>query len=314
MYPPFRRKSQVTMIMSTNTHPITFGLWPLAGVTTMGVTQADADATMRAVIDGGITAFDTAFSYGYEGESDRLLGRFIRNDRDVYDVTGKVGQRWTSDRKRMVDGSHATLIADAEASLSRIGIEQFDTLMLHSPDPDVEIERSAETMGELVRRGLTRRVGVCNVDEDQLLKFSKTVNCSAVQCPLNLLQPQSLDRFVPDSVELGCEVHVFWTLMKGLLAGKITRDHVFAVGDSRPHYEVFQGAARERAHNILDQMKPVAEQTGKTIAQLSIGWAVSQPGVTSALVGARHPAQARELVQTTRLTSEVLARLDSIAG
>ncbi|TWU48022.1 aldo/keto reductase [Rubripirellula reticaptiva] len=291
---------------------ITFGLWPLAGVTTVGVTADDADATMTAIIDGGLTAFDTAFSYGYDGESDQLLGRFIGNDRDRFSVTGKVGQRWSADHKRIVDGSAATLCADAETSLKRIGIEQFDVLMLHSPDPNVEIEKSAETMGELLHRGLTKRVGVCNVDAEQLRRFSGAVACTAVQCPLNLLQRDSLDDFIPEAMKLGCEVHVFWALMKGLLAGKISRDHQFAEGDSRPGYEVFQGAARQHAHDVIDQMKLIAESTGKTIAQLSIGWAASQPGVSSALVGARRPEQAQEIAATTRLSPDVLAALDAL--
>ncbi|MGB7325213.1 MAG: aldo/keto reductase, partial [Rubripirellula sp.] len=316
---PLRIQSQSTTNSQNQTPdwpamtPITFGLWPLAGVTTVGVTPDDADATMTAIIDGGITAFDTAFSYGYDGESDRLLGRFIAGNRDRYSVTGKVGQRWSADHKRVVDGSAATLCADAETSLKRIGIERFDVLMLHSPDPNIEIEKSAETMSDLMRRGLAKRVGVCNVDAEQLRRFSGAVECSAVQCPLNLLQRDSLDDFIPAAASLGCEVHVYWALMKGLLAGKIGRDHQFAEGDSRPGYEVFQGAARQHAHDVIDQMKLIAESTGKTIAQLSIGWAASQPGVTSALVGARRPEQVQEIAGATRLNGDTLAMLNALS-
>ncbi|TWU59764.1 General stress protein 69 [Rubripirellula tenax] len=292
--------------------PVIFGLWPLAGVTTIGVTSQDADATMTAAIDGGITAFDTAFSYGYDGESDRLLGRYLRGDRDRFAVTGKVGQRWSADRKRVVDGQPTTLVADAETSLKRIGIEKFDLLMLHSPDPSVAIETSAEAMGDLMNRGLAVRVGVCNVDEDQLRRFSGAVACSSVQCPLNLLQRQSLDHFIPAAAKAGYDVHVYWALMKGLLAGRIARDHVFAEGDSRPNYEVFQGDARSHAHDVLDKMQGIRESTGKTIAQLSIGWAASQPGVAATLVGARRPEQAAEIAAATRLTADELAMLDAI--
>ena len=167
---------------------VVLGLWPLAGITTVGVTPQDANETMMAAIEHGITTFDTAFSYGYEGESDRLLGRFIRQSRDRFTVIGKVGQRWTSQRKRVVDGSPATLAADAEASLDRIGIEQFDLLMLHSPDPHLPIERSAEAIAALQRRGLCKRIGICNVNPEQHRRFSQVVGCDAIQCPLNLLQ------------------------------------------------------------------------------------------------------------------------------
>lgn len=291
---------------------VIFGLWPLAGVTTIGVTPDDATATMDAAIESGLTTFDTAFSYGYDGESDRLLGRYLATDRDRFTVIGKVGQRWSADRKRVIDGSPKTLLADAETSLRRLQIERFDLLMLHSPDPNVDLQQSAETIDSLRRRGLANRVGVCNVDEEQLKEFSGAAPCSAIQCPLNLLQPGSLDSLIPLAVSLGCEVHVFWTLMKGLLAGRITRDHQFAEGDSRPKYEVFQGAARRRAHQVIDAMQAVASETGKTVAQLSIGWAASQPGVTSALVGARKPDQATEIAAAKRLDESTLEQLGSI--
>ena len=72
--------------------------------------------------------------------------------------------------------------------------------------------------------------------------------------------------------------------MKGLLAGRITRDHVFAEGDSRPTYDIFRGEARRRTHDVLDELGEIAGLAGLTIAQLSIGWALSQTGVTAALV------------------------------
>jgi aryl-alcohol dehydrogenase-like predicted oxidoreductase len=134
--------------------PIVLGLWPIAGITTIGVTQQDATSTIAKAIDCGITTFDTAFSYGFDGESDRLLGQFVKNDQDRFRVIGKVGQRWDAHRARIVDASPATLARDAEVSLQRIGIEQFDLLMLHSPDPNVPLEQSAEAMVDLQRRGL----------------------------------------------------------------------------------------------------------------------------------------------------------------
>jgi aryl-alcohol dehydrogenase-like predicted oxidoreductase len=172
--------------------------------------------------------------------------------------------------------------------------------MLHGIDPNVPVEISAGAMEDLVRQGIALRVGVCNVDVAELQQFSGATTCSAIQCPLNLLQPESLESLIPAAVALGCDVHVYWTLMKGLLAGKIDRDHVFAEGDSRPKYDVFKGEARERAHHVVDNLKRISDETGKTVAQLAISWAVSQPGVSAALVGARRPEQAREIVSYQR--------------
>ncbi|MGV3484214.1 MAG: aldo/keto reductase [Planctomycetaceae bacterium] len=296
---------------------IILGLWPLAGITSGHVTREQGLATIQAGIDAGIQTFDTAFSYGYEGESDRMLGEILRrkqNQHQPLSIIGKVGQRWTSDHKRIVDGFPAQLTADAEASLRRIGVARFDLLMLHGVDPRIEIERSAEALGELRRRGLAEHIGVCNVSAAELTRFADVCDCQAIQCPLNLFQRASLDPLIRTATSRGTQSHVYWTLMKGLLAGHIGRDHVFEAGDSRPGYDIFQGAARQHAHDVVDRLAVMADRLGTSVAKLAIGWALSQPGVTAALVGAKRPAQIHETADATPLTREVLEQIEHAAS
>lgn len=294
--------------------PVILGLWPIAGITTVGVTPDDARNTLAAAIDAGITAFDTAFSYGYDGESDRLLGRFVAADRDRFVVIGKVGQRWNNRRERVIDASPDSLTHDAELSLQRMGIDRFDLLMLHSPDPQVPIEQSAEAMMRLKQRELAAAIGVCNVDVADRRRFASQAECVAIQCPLNLMQRDAADELIPDCRSQRCEVHVYWTLMKGLLSGRISRDHQFAEGDSRPRYEIFRGEQRRKAHEILDRMAVLAAEAGSTVARLSIGWALSQPGVTAALVGARRPEQILETADSRPLSAALVTELDQIVA
>jgi aryl-alcohol dehydrogenase-like predicted oxidoreductase len=291
---------------------IMFGLWPIAGVTTIGVTNDDARATIEAAAQCGITKFDTAFSYGFAGESDRFLGEFLRNRRDQYTVISKVGQRWNPQRQRVIDGTPETLTADAETALQRIGIEQFDLLMLHCPDPQVPIEISAAAIAKLQQRGLCRKIGVCNVTPAQQRQFAKVAGCDAIQCPLNMLQQTSLEQLIPQCQEQSCDVYAFWVLMKGLLAGKISRDHVFAAGDARPKYEIFQGEQRERAHHVIDGLSGLARESNRTIAQLAIGWALSQPGVSGVLIGAHRPDQIQETAAATSLPHDLLVAIDAL--
>ena len=225
---------------------------PIAGITTVGVSQNDADQTIIAAIDLE-SRFDTAYSYGYEGESDRILGKHLRGRRERFTIIGKVGQRWTSGRERIIDGSRKALISDAEQSLRRIGVDEFDLLMLHCPDPNVPLQDSAAAMHELQQRGLCQRVGICNINLQQLCVFQKIVHCDAIQCPLNLLQRESLSELIPHCISTNVEVHAYWTLMKGLLAGKITRDHEFAKVIAAQGIQ-FSGHARERAHRVVDGM------------------------------------------------------------
>ena len=305
---PFR--GTVGLIDSVNEH-IILGLWPIAGITTVGVSEAAAEATIATALAAGITQFDTAYSYGYDGQCDRLLGKFVAGDRDRYRIIGKVGQRWLPNRTRINDGSAPSLTRDAEESLRRSGIDHFDTLMLHAPDQNVSIEESATALDALKSRGLCRRIGVCNVNVEQFLAFSMAAECSALQCPLNLMQQDNLHDLIPICWQRDCDVFAFWALMKGLLAGKNPRDHVFDPADIRPNYPIFQGKMREQTHQMLDQLQVIADEVGRTIAQLAVGWVMSQPGVTAVLVGAHRPDQIQETAKARPLEPELLERIDA---
>lgn len=291
---------------------IVLGLWPIAGITTVGVKPSEAITTIEAAIEHGINTFDTAYSYGFDGESDRLLGDLIRKDRERFVVMGKVGQRWNADRERIVDGTPEQLTRDAESSLRRIGTDYFDTLFLHSPDPSVPLETSAAAMQQMKERGWCKQLGICNATSEQITAFSKVAETAAIQCPLNMVQHEQQRGLVEESHNAGIQVYAFWVLMKGLLAGRIRRDHVFAPGDSRPSYPIFQGDLRQSIHDALDDMLPIAQQTNQTIAQLAIGWVLSQPGVTAALVGARRPDQIIETASARPLEEETLERIDAV--
>ena len=293
---------------------IVLGLWPIAGITTIGVTARDANATISAAIESGVTNFDTAYSYGFDGESDRLLGEQVRGDRDRFTVMGKVGQRWNADRQRIIDGSPDQLTRDAEESLRRMKLDYVDILFLHSPDPNVALEASASAMQNLRARGLCKRIGLCNASAKQLNEFAGFVSTDAIQCPLNMIQRDSQTELIDPSHAAGREVYVFWTLMKGLLAGKITRDHVFRTGDSRPGYPIFQGELRRSIHDAIDQLQELGRQSDQTIAQLSVGWAISQSGVTAALVGARRPEQIRETLAARVLSDETIQSINAIVA
>jgi aryl-alcohol dehydrogenase-like predicted oxidoreductase len=88
-------------------------------------------------------------------------------------------------------------------------------------------------------------------------------------------------------------VIVYWPLMKGLLAGKLARDHVFDARDGRRKYPMFQGDEWTKNQDFLDQLRPIADEAGKSVAELVINWTIHQAGITAALCGAKRPEQIR---------------------
>lgn len=299
-----------TIDASLKQNPVVLGLWPMAGITSGGATWDSSLSTLKRAKEIGITTFDTAYSYGYEGECDRLLAAAFADCRDQVTLIGKVGQRWTADRQRVVDCRPETLQRDARESVARTAAGHFDLLMLHAIDPKVPIGESAAAMADLQREGLAKQIGVCNVDLQQLQEFTRVIRPAAVQVSLNILQREMLEQLIPWCHQQQIGVHVYWVLMKGILAGKITRDYQFPAGDSRPRYPIYQGAYRERVHRLVDRLRTLAVREGKNVAELSIGWALAQPGVTGVLIGAKRPEQIEETANATALAPDLLSEVE----
>ncbi|GIW96986.1 MAG: general stress protein [Pirellulaceae bacterium] len=296
--------------------PIGFGCWPIAGVSSLGVTEEASVATLHAALECGINFFDTAYAYGYDGEADRLLVRAGIPKREGVVIASKVGQYFDARRVRHIDGRPPTLLRHAQQVLRRLGVSAVDIMYLHQPDPHVPLAESAGAIAEIVRRGMARYGGVSNVDAEQLRQFVR--HCPqtiVVQPPFNMLQQRCLHELQPVCQEKRISVVGYWVLMKGLLAGKLPRDHRFDPRDKRLTYPIFQGEAWQRAQDLLDRLREIAADLGCTVAQLVVAWTIAHPGVSVALCGAKRPEQIRETAAAMRLhvAPEILQEITLLA-
>lgn len=292
--------------------PVAFGAWPIAGMTSIDVNDANSLATIAACLDVGINYIDTAYCYGADGQSERLIAQAIGNRRDEVVIATKGGIHWGADGSQTLDGRPATLRRECEESLRRLGTDRVELLYLHAPDPKTPIAESAGELKRLLDEGKTRSVGVSNVGVEGLAEFHAACPLSAYQPPYNMLQREIEADAVPWCVERGVSVMVYWPLMKGLLAGKLARDHVFDPKDGRRKYPMFSGAEWEKNQDFVDHLRAIAADTGKTVAQVVINWTIHRPGITAALCGAKRPDQLRENAGAMgwRLSDEHLARID----
>ena len=292
--------------------PIGLGCWPIAGMTSAGTTEADSLATIAACFELGINFLDTANNYGLDGESERLIAKAVEGRRDEVVIATKAGLSWNADRQQIKDGRRETLRRQCEESLRRLRTDRVELLYLHAPDPNVPIAESAGALGELMREGKTRAVGVSNVTFAQLTAFAAECPLAAFQPPYNMLERSIEADTLPWCVANGVAVVIYWPLLKGLLAGKLPREHVFPEGDSRRKYPMFQGEEWRRNHDLVDALRPIANECGKSVAQLVINWTIHQHGVTAALCGAKRADQIRDNAggMGWRLTADQLARID----
>jgi aryl-alcohol dehydrogenase-like predicted oxidoreductase len=270
--------------------PVAMGCWPISGITSIDVTLAASLATLEAALDAGINFFDTAYCYGFEGESESMIGRVFGRRRDQIVIATKGGLHWENG-KQAHDGSPATLKRECEESLRRLGTDRVELLYLHAPDPKVPVAESAAALKELLDAGKTRSVGLSNSTVEQLVQFSAVCPLAAFQPHYNMLQREIEAAQLPWCREHGVSVIAYWPLMKGLLAGKLARDHVFDARDGRRKYPMFQGDEWTRNQDFLDELRPIAADAGKSVAELVINWTIHQPGITVALCGAKRPEQ-----------------------
>jgi aryl-alcohol dehydrogenase-like predicted oxidoreductase len=292
--------------------PVAMGCWPITGITSIDVNEADSLATLQAALEAGINFFDTAYVYGYEGESERMIARALGHRRDEIVIASKCGLHWEN-RRQVHDARPETIRRECEESLRRLGTDRIDLYYLHAPDPNVPVAESAGALRQLLDGGQVRAVGVSNFRSiAQYDEFHAVCPISVDQPHYNMLQREIEAERLPWCVAHKVSVCVYWPLMKGFLAGKLPRDHRWDPKDGRQKYPVFQGEQWDRTHDFIDKLRPIAAEAGLTLAQLVIAWTIQRPGITAALCGAKRPEQIRETAAAMQVTlkAEQLARIE----
>jgi len=288
------------------------GCWPIAGLTSPGTIEAESLAAIRACFDLGINHLDTAYMYGRDGESERLIAKALGARRDEMVLATKCGLHWTPDCHQTHDARPETLRRQCEESLRRLSTDRVELLYLHAPDPLVPVAESAGALRRLMEEGKTRSVGASNLSVAQLEEFAAVCPLTAFQPPYNMLMRQIEQDTLPWCRQRDVAVLVYWPLMKGLLAGKIRRDQVFGPDDSRHKYPAFFGVERQKNHDLVDRLREIAERAGRDVVALVLNWTIHRPGISAALCGAKRPEQIRQCAGGSgwRLSPELLAEID----
>jgi aryl-alcohol dehydrogenase-like predicted oxidoreductase len=292
--------------------PLAMGCWPIAGVTSIDVTEESSRATIAAAFDAGVNFFDTAYCYGYDGESERMVGDVLKAHRDQVVIATKGGIHWGPDRKQVRDARPETLRRQCDESLRRLGVDVIDLYYLHAPDPRTPITESAAAIRQLLDAGKIRAAGASNCTTKQLAEFHAVCPLAAFQPHYNMLQREIEDAQLPWCIAHGVSVMVYWPLMKGLLAGKLARNHQFDPRDGRRKYPMFHGHEWQKNQDFLDELRPIAAELRVSVAQVVLNWTIQRPGITVALCGAKRPDQIRDNAAALgwQLTQEQIAQID----
>lgn len=296
---------------------ICFGTWAFGGAWGE-FDEGDAIGAVRAARDLGIDFFDTAQGYG-EGRAERVLGRALRDEiaarrRDIV-VATKGGLR-TEKGRILRDASPAWLRQGLRESLENLGTDYIDIYQVHWPDPGTPIERTAETLDEFVREGRVRFAGVSNFDVAQLEAFGRIRRVDTLQPPYHLLRRDIEAAVLPYCGAHGIGVLAYGALAHGLLTGKYGVGARFPRDDWRAGSGLFEGDAYLRNVRVVERLAELAASSGRTLAQLAVGWVLAHPAVHCAILGARSAAQLRETADAADqpLDEALKAEADRIAA
>lgn len=301
------------------------GTWPIGGARYGGRDDQAAITAIQAAVDAGVTCFDSAPSYG-NGNAEALLGRALERRRHDVVVITKGGLVWDEHSNVSGRNSRPDYLADRlDDSLERLRTDYVDLFLIHWPDLDTPL---AETMGgleALVASGKTKAIGTSNFSAAQLRESDAALTSTKLatnQISYNLFDRRwSADTFATCR-ELNIGVMAYGPLAHGLLAGAFSRETVFAEDDWRRSGSIFGQPLLapgnfEQNLSVVDRLGKIAAGIGLTLVQLAIAWALHDPVVTAALVGARsaHEIETAVPASGATLSREVLASIDeAMAG
>jgi aryl-alcohol dehydrogenase-like predicted oxidoreductase len=290
--------------------------------------QSGVDAVVRRAFDLGVTYFDTAEVYN-EGRSESSLGEALRGlPRDRVLIGTKVSPAHVQPD---------VLPRRCEASLRRLGTDHVDLYMVHWPitphsirhfDAGLEVCPSVDdafaALLRLQEQGKVRRVGVSNFGRTLLEEaLRRCPALAANELPYNLLSRGIETEALPACRELGVGAIGYMPLLQGVLTDLYpTLDDIPAWQRRTRHFDARKTkAARHGTHGeeeamaqTLSDLRSACRETGRTLAEVALGWAVANPGVACTLVGSRSVGKLEANVRAVErpLPADLVARLDAI--
>jgi aryl-alcohol dehydrogenase-like predicted oxidoreductase len=286
-----------------------------------GSTQVDeATRMVDLCLDAGVNFFDTADIYS-DGMAEEILGKAIAGRRDQVLISTK-GTFPFGEGPNNQGSSRFHLLKQVEGSLKRLGTDYIDIYHMHGFDANTPVEETLRTLDDLVQSGKVRYIAASNFSGWHLMKslsVSEKYGWNryvAHQVYYSLANREYEWELMPLGLDQNVGAIIWSPLAAGRLGGKYRRNKPLPQ-DSR----IAQGGSpvpeavvnEEVFYNTIDAMDEVAEETGKTLAQVALNWLLQRPTVSSIIIGARNEEQLKQNLGSVgwNLTTEQVKKLDA---
>jgi aryl-alcohol dehydrogenase-like predicted oxidoreductase len=268
-----------------------------------------AEALLLKALELGVTLFDTAALYGF-GANETLVGRVLGPHRSKIILASKCGMTGVNG-VRVIDGRPETLRRSCEETLQRLRTDVIDLYYLHRWDRKVPIEDSVGALGDLVRAGKVRAIGLSEVSVATLRRAHAVHPISALQNEYSLWSRNPEIAGLRACRELGVTLVAFSPLARAFLTGKLRDISRLDAKDIRRGMPRFQGENFTANLRLLEDHVALAEEAGCTPAQLALAWLLAQGADVVPIPGTTRIAHLVEnlAAASTTLTPSMLARV-----
>jgi aryl-alcohol dehydrogenase-like predicted oxidoreductase len=302
------------------------------------VDEAQAQQLVEAALDVGITTFDTGDSYN-KGLSERFLGRALQQRRHDVVICTKVAlrvgdgpafpplrspslnyaERWRAGISPNSHGLSRGHIMDAvDASLQRLGTDYIDLYQVHEWDVEVPIEETLRALDDVVRAGKARYIGCSRFAAWQLYRALWTsdrhqlARFESVLTHYNLFARESEDELIPACTAESVGVLAFRVLGAGILTGRYDKSKPPPPGSRMSIGGASRRYWRDDVFAVVEALQRLGAETGRTSAQLALGWVLANPKINAALLGAENVQDLKEIGAITErpLTLEEIGRIE----
>jgi aryl-alcohol dehydrogenase-like predicted oxidoreductase len=275
----------------------------------------DCARIIHKALDAGINFIDTADAYS-RGESEVIVGEALKGRRDNVVLATKAHLPMGDDPNQR-GNSRRWLVRALDDSLQRLQTDHVDLFQVHRPDPDTDVEETLSALTDLVRAGKVRNIGSSTFPASDIVEAQWAAERRGLE-PFRTEQPpySILNRAIEREVLPACERYGMGTLVwsplaQGLLTGRYRKGQQ---ADTRRASYGFRHLSDERRLDAVEQLIPLAEDAGMPLTHLAMAFAITNPGVTCAIIGPRTMEHLDDLLAgaETTLTDEILDRIDAI--
>jgi len=288
-------------------------------------TQIENDAayaTVHAALEGGITTFDTADVYANQA-AEVVLGEALKGQRrEGLEILTKV--YWPVSEKKPNDTglSRKHIMESINGSLKRLQTDYVDLYQAHRYDVETPLEETMQAFADIVRQGKALYIGVSEWNAEQIRaghKLSKQLGFQLIssQPQYSMLWRVIEAEVIPTCEELGISQIVWSPMAQGVLTGKYLPGQPVPENSRAANEKVNSFIQRLLTDEVLtkvQELKPIAEELGVTMAQFALAWVLQNKNVSSAIVGATTPDQIKSNLGAVgvEIPAEVMAKVTDI--